>query len=280
MSESGFHDIARAIRGVSGLVLAPEQDYLLETRLGPVLRRHGLPDLPALARRLRAPGSAALAREAALATATHETSFFRDEAPFLHLARALPRLAAARGGPAKLRFWSAACSSGQEACSLAILADELRHQLGGRGVEIIGTDLSPAMVERARQALYSGFEVRRGLSEARLAHCFAAEAEGHRLRPGLRALCRFEQANLVEEPAIAGPFEVIMLRNLLIYLDAPTKERVVEHCARRLAPEGVLYLGAAEVLLSLRTRMAPLPGCHGAYRLDTPAARAFWEAAA
>ncbi|WBV44590.1 protein-glutamate O-methyltransferase CheR [Pseudoroseomonas cervicalis] len=280
MSESGFHDIARAIQGVSGLVLAPEQDYLLETRLGPVLRRHGLADLPALARRLRTPGNAALAREAALATATHETSFFRDEAPFLHLARALPRLAAARPPQAKLRFWSAACSSGQEAYSLAMLAEEQRHQLGGRAVEILGTDLSPTVLERARQAHYSSFEVRRGLSEARLARCFEAEADGYRLRPALRALCRFEQANMVEEPGVAGPFDVILLRNLLIYLDVPTKERVVEHCARRLAPEGVLYLGAAEVLLSLRTRMAPLPGCHGAYRLDTPTARAFWDAAA
>ncbi|MCQ4161975.1 chemotaxis protein CheR [Roseomonas sp. GC11] len=281
MTEAGFQDIASAIQGVSGLALQPGQGYLLASRLGPVLRRHGLADLPALAQRLRAPGAAALAREVALATATHETSFFRDEIPFRHLAgEALPRLAAARPAGAALRLWSAACSSGQEACSLAIIAAEQRAALGGRAVAVLGTDLAPAMVARATAGLYSGFEIRRGLSEARRDRWFTAEGENWRAGPALRAACRFATANMVEEASLPGPaFDVILVRNLLIYLDTPTKERVVELCARRLAPEGLLYVGAAEVLLSLRTRLAPLATCHGAYRLDTPTARAFWEGA-
>ncbi|WP_419898107.1 CheR family methyltransferase [Roseomonas sp. USHLN139] len=277
LSPAEFQELARAIRRVSGLVLGPEQDYLLVTRLAPLLRRHGLADLGQLLRRLRGPDAGTLAAEMATATATHETSFFRDDLPFRHLAEtALPRLAAARPRDARLRLWSAACSTGQEAFSLAILAHEGRPALGGRGVEILGTDLSPAVVARCREGFFSDFEAARGLGPARRARWFEKVPGGLRAIAALRDDCRFVTANLVENPPAAGPFDVVMLRNLLIYLDQPTKERVVENCAQRMAADGILYLGAAEVLLSLRSRFVPLAGCHGAYRLDTPAAARFW----
>ncbi|WP_159997377.1 protein-glutamate O-methyltransferase CheR [Roseomonas sp. 18066] len=280
LSAAEFQELALVIRRISGLVLGPEQDYLLVTRLAPLLRRHGLADLGALLRRLRGPGAAALAAEMATATATHETSFFRDEIPFRHLAEtALPRLAAARGREARLKLWSAACSTGQEAFSLAILAQESRAAMGGRGVDILGTDLSSGVVAKASEGFFSDFEAARGLSPARRARWFETVPGGLRAISALRADCRFVTANLVENPPSAGGFDVVMLRNLLIYLDQPTKERVVESCAQRMAPEALLYLGAAEVLLSLRSRLVPLAGCHGAYRLDSPAAARFWGAA-
>lgn len=280
LTEAGFRELARVIHQASGLVLGPDQDYLLVTRLAPLLRRHGLADLPALLRRLREPGAAPVVREIAEATATHETSFFRDELPFRHLAAvALPRLAAARPPAARLRLWSGACSSGQEAYSLAMLAQEQRGTLGQRGVEILGTDISAPVVARAAAGLFSDFETKRGLSEARRERWFDAVPGGWQAKPVLRADCRFVTANLVENPPPGGPFDVVLLRNLLIYLDQPTKERVVDHCAQRMAPEALLYLGAAEVLLALRSRFVPLPGCHGAYRLDTPTAARFWGAA-
>lgn len=271
MTDPAAWQIAQRVREVSGLVLGPGQGYLLSSRLAPLLARHRLPGLEALAGRLAGPAGLLLAREAAEALATHETSFFRDALPFRHLAGvALPRLAAARPPGAPLRLWSAACSTGQEAYSLAMLAREIQPALGGRAVEILGTDLCGTVLERARAGLYTAFEARRGLSAERRARWFTREGEGWRVAATLRADCRFEQANLVAPLGLAGPFDVILLRNLLIYLDQPTKERVLEACQQRLAPDGVLYLGAAETLLGLRTRLEPLAEYHGAHRPAAP----------
>lgn len=274
MTDPAARQIAERVREVSGLVLGPGQGYLLSSRLAPLLDRHRLGGLEALAARL-AGGTACgttLAQEAAEALATHETSFFRDGLPFRHLAEvALPRLAAARPPGTPLRVWSAACSTGQEAYSVAMLGRELQPALGGSRLSILGTDLCGHVLERARAGLYTAFEVRRGLSEERLARWLTPETSGQshgpawRIADSLREDCRFERANLVGPLGVAGPFDVILLRNLLIYLDPPTKERVLEACLRRLAPDGVLYLGAAETLLGLRARLSPLADYRGAY---------------
>jgi chemotaxis protein methyltransferase CheR len=258
--------IARAVQDISGLVLGPDQGYLLASRLGPVLSENGLPDLPALAQRLAMPGATVLARQVAEALTTNETSFFRDRLPFDHLANtALPRIAAARPQGATIRVWSAACSTGQEAYSVAMLAREIQGSLGGRRLTIVGTDICGKVVRRAQEGIFSNFEVQRGLSPERLARWFTPEGQNWRIQSGLREDCRFEVGNLVGQVSVAGPFDVIMLRNILIYLDTPTKEQVVETCLRRLTPDGVLYLGAAETMLGLSTRVVPMPDYRGAY---------------
>lgn len=263
MSDAVFETIARALRDASGLVLAPEQNYLLSARLAPILRRWGLPDLAALARCLGTTEGAGLLREAAEATTTNETSFFRDGTPFRHLAgTVLPRLAAARPDGAPIRIWSAACSSGQEAYSIAMLAAETPPP-GPYRLEILGTDLSGSMVARAQRGVFTRFETQRGLSPARLARWFRAVEEGYEIAPELRATCRFRQLNLIAEAGAVGRFDVIFLRNVLIYFDTATKERVLETCARQLAPDGILYLGATESLLGLRSRLVPLPDRQG-----------------
>jgi chemotaxis protein methyltransferase CheR len=255
-----FESIARAIHGVSGMALQADQGHLLQARMAPLLRREGLPDLSALAQRLAAPGAAALLREAAEATTVNETSFFRDGLPFRLLAeRILPELAASRPAGAPLRLWSAACSSGQEAYSLAMLAQ-------GRPLEILGTDLSREMVARARTGLYSAFEVRRGLSAGHLAAHFEREDEGTwRAGARLRSLCRFEVANLLHDLGTFGRFDVVFLRNVLIYFDLPTKRRVLLSVLRQVAPDGCLVLGAAESVLGLDVPLRPLPGFPGAF---------------
>ncbi|PWC28736.1 CheR family methyltransferase [Teichococcus aestuarii] len=266
-SSGAAQRIAHRVREVSGLVLGPGQGYLLSSRLAPLLARHRLAGLEALAASLGSPGGTLLAQEAAEALATNETSFFRDGAPFRHLAEAaLPRLAAARPPGAALRIWSAACSTGQEAYSVAMLARELQPALGGRPVSILGTDICGAVLERARAGLYTEFEMQRGLSPERRARWFTPEGQGWRAAATLRADCRFERANLVGPLGVSGTFDIILLRNLLIYLDQPTKERVLEACQQRLAPDGVLYLGAAETLLGLNARLAPLEDYRSAYR--------------
>ncbi|MFC0386636.1 CheR family methyltransferase [Muricoccus vinaceus] len=266
MIDPGHRQIARAVQEVSGLVLGPDHGYLLASRLGPVLCQNGLADLTALAQRLALPGAASLARQVAEALTTNETSFFRDRLPFDHLATSvLPKIATERPRGTPIRVWSAACSTGQEAYSVAMLAREIQASLGGRRVTILGTDICSKVVSRAREGLFSKFEVHRGLSHERLERWFTPEGPDWRVRPELREDCSFEVGNLIGQVPATAAFDVILLRNILIYLDKPTKEQVVETCLRRLAPGGVLYLGASETLLGLSARLVPLPDYRGAY---------------
>jgi len=257
--------VAATVRARAGIVLGEEHGYLLATRLGPVMRRHGLGNLGELAARLRAPGAEALAGDVTEAMTVNESFFFRDGKPFEHLRRVLPALAAARPAGAPLRLWSAACSTGQEAYSVAMVAAELAPVLGGRAGEIIGTDLSREVVERAQAGLYTQFEVQRGLPVTALVRHFRQEENRWRVSPALRAMARFEVGNLLQDQRALGTFDVIFCRNVLIYFDPPTKTRVLAMLAARLAPDGVLYLGGAETVLGLSDRFVPLPNERGAY---------------
>ncbi|WP_135465882.1 CheR family methyltransferase [Crenalkalicoccus roseus] len=274
MIAGNFELVARVVKARSGLVLTPDKLYMLETRLAPLLRREGLPTLDALAARLRDAPSGPLAEAVTEALTTNETSFFRDGAPFEHLRGLLPALAAARPPGAVLRVWSAACSTGQEAYSVAMIAEELGPELAGRKVEILGTDIAQEVLARAREGLFTQFEVQRGLSIQRLVRHFRQEAGRWRVAPELRAMARFLRWNLLDDLRPLGRFDVIFCRNVLIYLDPPTKARVLAAVAERLADDGVLYLGGAETVLGLTDRLVPVSGARGAYALPRVAALA------
>jgi chemotaxis protein methyltransferase CheR len=274
MTPEGFAFIAGLLKSRSGLILTPDKEYMLETRLVPLLRREGLPSLDALALRLRAPGAEALAEAVTEALTTNESSFFRDGKPFEHLRRTLPALAAARPPGTGLRIWSAACSTGQEAYSIAIIISELAAELGGRRAEILGTDIAREVLARAREGSFTQFEVQRGLPARLLVKHFRQEEGRWRIAPELRAMTRFEYWNLLADPRPLGSFDVIFCRNVLIYFDAPTKARVLAALAARLAPDGVLYLGGAETVLGLTDCLVPIPGERGAYERPRPAALA------
>jgi chemotaxis protein methyltransferase CheR len=264
MSETGFREIARAIQGVSGLCLSEDKGYLLTARLAPIMRSRGLSSLAEVAQRLPTGEGVGLLREIAEATTTNETSFFRDGGPFVQLtSEILPALDAARAPGVPLRVWSAACSSGQEAYSIAIATAETRP---GRSLEVLGTDLSVAMVERARAGLYSEFEVQRGMAPAQRDRWLQREGEGWRISAELRRRCRFEVANLLGELRVFGTFDIVFLRNVLIYFDPPTKQRVIRACAAQLAPDGYLCLGATETVLGLDVPVVPVPGLRGFWR--------------
>ncbi|PZP46704.1 MAG: chemotaxis protein CheR [Azospirillum brasilense] len=267
MTATALSAIAALVQARSGIVLGEDKGYMLETRLAPLLRRHGLRDLQLLASRLQAPGTQALAREVTEALTTNESSFFRDGKPFDHLRRILPELAAARPPGQKLRIWSAACSTGQEAYSIAMILDELRGRLGGRDCEILGTDLSREVVARAQEGSFSQFEVQRGLPIQMLVKHFRQEGSRWRASPELRARVRFAEGNLLEDLRGLGRFDVIFCRNVLIYFDMPTKRRVLEALSGRLAPDGLLYLGGAETVLGVTDGLVPLPGERGPHRL-------------
>ncbi|MDE2006742.1 MAG: chemotaxis protein CheR [Rhodospirillales bacterium] len=271
LAPAAFAVFADLLRKRSGLTIGPDKAYLLETRLGPIARRERLADLAALATRLGAPGAESLAREITEAMTTNESLFFRDAKPFAHVkASVLPRLNAARGPGEALRIWSAAASTGQEAYSLAMTVAELRPTLGARRVEILGTDIAREPLARAREGLYTQFEVQRGLPVQMLMKHFRKEEQNWRIAEALRGAVSFREWNLLDNPAALGRFDIVFCRNVLIYFDPPTKARVLEAIAGQLAPDGVLYLGGAETVLGITERLAPVPDGPGAYAPTAP----------
>ena len=274
MRPQSFEALATMLRNSSGLIVGPDKSYLLETRLAPVIKRHNIRDLDALAALLSNPGAAprALVDEVVDAMTTNESFFFRDDKPFAHFrANALPAMIAARPDGSRLRVWSAAASSGQEAYSLAMIVADMKAQLGRRTVELLGTDISREQLARARDGLYTQFEVQRGLPMTLLVKHFKKEGTQWRISEAMRAMTSFREWNLLADPAPLGKFDIVFCRNVLIYFDQVTKTRVLNHIAKQMAPDGLLYLGGAETVLGLATRFVALPGERGVYTLtNTP----------
>ena len=268
MNSDSFTTIASLVRARSGIVLTPDKEYMLDTRLAPLLKQEGIASMDALATRLRDNRAESLARSVTEALTTNESSFFRDGKPFDHLKRLLPQLARNRPPGHRFRVWSAACSTGQEAYSIAMVACELGAQLGGCSLEIYGSDLSREVVERAKEGVFTQFEVQRGLPVQMLVKYFKQESGKWRVSPQLRGMTRFEERNLLGDHRNLGRFDVIFCRNVLIYFDPPTKGRVLNALAAQLAPDGALYLGGAETVLGLTERLVPISGERGAYAVN------------
>ncbi|MCW3472972.1 CheR family methyltransferase [Limobrevibacterium gyesilva] len=268
MRPHSFETLAALLRAGSGLAIGPDKEYLLETRLAGILRQHRLRDLDALADRLRAGDAAALARQVIEAMTTNESFFFRDDKPFVHFrTQALPRLLARRTAATRLRIWSAAASSGQEAYSLAMIVAECRAQMNGRDVEILGTDIAREQLARAQAGAYTQFEVQRGLPVQMLVKYFRREGMNWRIAEAIRAMAQFREWNLLSDLRPLGRFDVVFCRNVLIYFDRPTRARVLEAIARQMPADGLLYLGGAETVLGITGRFAAVPGQLCVYEL-------------
>ena len=270
MNVSTFQFLAGIVKQRSGGVLRADQGYMLETRLAALLKREGMAGLDALALRLRSPSAEALVQEMTELLTTNESHFFRDGKPFDHLRSVLPDLHRARPAGQPIRIWSAACSTGQEAYSVAILLAEAQEagdaSMKARRFEIIGTDLTAAVVERARDGVFTQFEVQRGLPVRQLMKHFTQSETRWRVNERLRGYVRFQQANLLHDLRGFGKFDVVFCRNVLIYFDLATKARVLGALAGQLAPDGALYLGAAETAFGITDRLEPIVGQRGTYR--------------
>jgi chemotaxis protein methyltransferase CheR len=254
LSPKTFQELASRIQQLCGLDLGPHKLYLVRNRLEPIIRQRNLTGFDDLARRLASP-DLTLRREVVEAITTHETAFFRDGHPFeAFRTRLLPRFAEEalrRGGP--VRIWSAACSTGQEAYSLAMILREWKPALEQRAPSfmLVATDISPAALARAGAGEYAAWETARGLTDTQLRTHFEPCAGGHRVVPEVRKLVQFRIHNLLDGvPPPPGLFDLISCRNVLIYFDEPTRVRVVQRFHEILSPGGVLLLGAAENLLS------------------------------
>jgi chemotaxis protein methyltransferase CheR len=267
MTPQSFETLATLLRNISGLAIGPDKLYLLETRLTPLMRAHGLADLDALAAKVRL-GAPAIERGVVEAMTTNESSFFRDDKPFAYVrAQALPSLHAARPAGAKLRIWSAAASTGQEAYSLAMIVAETRAALGAREVEIVGTDIAREPLARARDGVYSQFEVQRGLPVTMLVKYFKKDGSNWRIADSLRTMANFREWNLLGDLRPLGMFDLVFCRNVLIYFDPPTKAKALAAIARQMAPDALLFLGGAETVLGVSDKFAPLLGERGVYSL-------------
>lgn len=274
LTTASFETFSSLLKGSSGLVIGMDKLYLLETRLAGIVKREKLADMNQLAERLRRPGNDKLARDVVEAMTTNESFFFRDDKPFQHFrAQALPRLVAERPPGSTLRIWSAASSSGQEAYSLAMIVAESKALLGDRKVEIIGTDIAREQLARAREGVYTQFEVQRGLPVQMLMRYFRKEESNWRIADAIRGMAQFREFNLLSDPRSLGRFDVVFCRNVLIYFDQATKARVLGAIAGIMPADGLLYLGGAETVLGITTRFAPMPAERGVYMVNSPAAQ-------
>ncbi|MBA3049013.1 MAG: protein-glutamate O-methyltransferase CheR [Alphaproteobacteria bacterium] len=267
MTGPDYDHFCRLVRQRSGLVLTPEKAYLVSSRLAPVARAEGLATVAELLAVLRIGASETLLQQAVDVMATHESYFFRDAAPFEQLAEAvLPPLIAARQAQRTLRIWCAACSSGQEPYSVAMILMEMGYRLAGWKLEILATDMSEPILRKASAGLYNDFEVNRGLSPERQARWFKQEPDGWRVSPKLQQMVRFRPHNLLQGSAGLGVFDVIFCRNVLIYFDIETKRQILDHVSRAMAADGSLLLGSAETVLGVSSAVEPVPGLRGLYR--------------
>jgi chemotaxis protein methyltransferase CheR len=268
MMQEDFNLLAGVVKERSGLQLSPDKSYLVENRLLPVARRFGFRGLDDLATAVRNKRDATLLREVTEAMTTNESMFFRDPQSFQALKTELvPRLMAARQRTRTLRVWSAASSSGQEAYSIAMLIKDEPAKFADWRIEILGTDISIEMLEKARAGVYSQFEVQRGLPIQYLVKYLKQLGDKWQIVSALRAIVRFKEFNLLEDPRTLGTFDVILCCNALIYFDHPTKMLVLERLARLLPPDGVLLLGGAETVIGLSDRYQPVSGQRGIYVL-------------
>jgi len=267
MTELDFEFLRTLLQRRSGLFLSAEKRYLVESRLGMLCRRRGIAGIPALVVQLHTSPASELEAAVVEAMTTNETLFFRDRTPFdLFRDVILPEKLAANAQSRTLRIWCAAVSTGQEAYSLAMLLDEASDRLAGWSVEILGTDISADVLERARQGLYSQFEVQRGLPIQLLLKHFRQEGDKWRLSDRIRRMVTLRPHNLLEPNQQLGQFDVIFCRNVLIYFDVPTKARVMAALSARLARNGAFILGAAETVIGITTTLAPDPQHRGLYR--------------
>lgn len=269
MLPKNFQFLCDLLHQRSGLVLSEKKAYLVEARLIPFVRRRSLRGLDDLIQIVREDGNEELIREIIGAMTTNETSFFRDRRPFAVFREVLlPVLLKNRPEDKKIRIWSAGCATGQEPYTVAMLLKEEAARIGAREVEILGTDISDDSLQKAREGLYTQFEVQHGLPIQLLVKYFGKEDDNlWRIRKAIREMVAWRYVNLLGNWSALGAFDVIFCRNVLTYFDQPTKARVLDGLSKVLAKDGALFLGKDETVLGVSEAFKPIPGVRGVYGL-------------
>ncbi|KLN59017.1 chemotaxis protein CheR [Kiloniella spongiae] len=268
MNVSDFDFISQFLKKRSGLVLSQDKAYLLESRLNPVARKWDLSGFDELVQKVRATNDERILNDITEAMTTNESFFFRDQKPFDQFKDlVLPHMLEKRAASKTIRIWSAACSSGQEPYTLAMLLKEAGPALAGWKIEIIATDLSNEILNKAKEGVYTQFEVQRGLPINLLVKYFQQNGDRWQIDSSIRNMVTFKSFNLLESPAMLGKFDIVFCRNVLIYFDQPTKSVVLKNIAKQMPDDGFLYLGGAETVLGISDEFQLIPGKRGIYGL-------------
>jgi chemotaxis protein methyltransferase CheR len=250
ISSTQFEQFCDLVRVNTAIVLEPGKEYLVESRLAPIARRQGFDNVGELLKKLGSAHVPALRDEVLDAMTTNETSFFRDLHPWETLrTEILPELIKSRSAARQLTIWCAACSSGQEPYSLAMLmAEAFPTEFQSWDLRIIATDISPSMVRRCGEGAFSQLEVNRGLPAAMLARHFTRHGLNFVADASLRRVIEVRHSNLDALPPVSqlGDFDLVIVRNVLIYFDDTVKKRIIENVHARMRPTGVLLLGSTE----------------------------------
>ena len=255
---------AQLVYQACGIVLDAGKGYLLESRLGPLLRETASESFSELLYKVKADATRQLTRKVIDAMTTNETSFFRDSSPFdLLQHKLLPELIDRRnrtarpGQPIPLRIWSAACSTGQEVYSIGIVIRELIGDSPQYQPQILGTDISDQALKRASYGVFTRMEMERGLNPAFLQKWFMPQGDQYKIRDEVRALATFRPINLLEPLIFPYRFDIIFCRNVAIYFSEKDKISLFDRMAQVLAPDGALIIGSTESITGITTRFAP-----------------------
>ena len=269
-SSNALKILAALLEQRTGQLIATNREWRAETALKPILRERGLDTLDQLAAATIAGGDPALCDQVVDALLNQESSFFRDGTVFETIANVVAdRRAASPEQP--VRIWSAGCSTGQEPLSLAILLAEQLHTADARLPDIVATDVSDAAILRARTGAFTQFEIQRGLPVRRMVRWFDPSGDNWVAKPELVRQVAFRRLNLIDDPLPPGKFDVVLCRNVLLYLSPVLRRQVLERIASVLRPDGLLALGAGETVIGQTDAFRPSQTYRGLYELSPPA---------
>jgi len=268
LSEQQFSQLSNLLKDETAVVLGSGKEYLVEARLTSLMREEGFATLSDLIEEVLRRSNPRLNQKVLLALTTNETSFFRDLAPFELLRNKLiPELMARRATAKSITAWCAACSTGQEPYSLAMLMKQGFPQLSDWSVKILASDLNPNVVQKARKGVYSSLEVNRGLPATMLVQFFTQQGDLFSINEDLKRWITFFDQNLISSWNIPQ-VDILFMRNVLIYFDTDTKRQLFEKIKGVLAPDGYLFLGTAESPYRIVEGFSKVEGAANVYRRD------------
>jgi chemotaxis protein methyltransferase CheR len=254
-----FKYVCELVHRRAAILIEAGKEYLVDARLGPIAKAHGLPSVDALVDKLRRDERGPLAQEVIEALTTNETSFFRDIHPFEVLrTTVLPTLIRARAATRSLRIWCAAASTGQEPYSIAMTIRDHFPELATWNVQIIATDINATVLARARSGIFRQLEVNRGLPAAMLVKHFEKNGIDWQIKPSLRQMISFQELNLLERWPLFAQQDVVFIRNVLIYFDIPTKRELLRRVRENLRDDGYLFLGGAETTMNIDSQLVAM----------------------
>ncbi len=261
--------VSRLVNDLCGVVLDESKGYLIENRLSEIAESEGCKTFSELYYKVRYDKGGSLKEKIVGAITTQETLFFRDTSPFDALQhKAIPELIDSKAGslhPKRIRIWSAACSTGQEPYSIAMVLSELIPDIHSWDIQITATDIADHAIKQASLGKYTDYEIRRGMKESLLQKYFTREDNSWKVKDELRSLIVFKKINLLEPLSGLGPFDIIFCRNVAIYFSPEVRRELFERLTSVLVPEGYLFVGSAESLADLGPRFKPQNHCRSVF---------------